>query len=185
MHPLNDILMYFLRGITPSAFQAVSEFEGFLYWVKWISLFLSLFFIWATAHVRSLSKQPEFISDEWHLRFGGQDLGRRKFIRLWKNTVKQMQNGSDRAAWTDSLKAGEGVMQEALRVKGYIAPTDRERTMLALEDSAFGPKDALHSAQAAYKKAKSGEPITHQEAIDGLKAYKAVVNDLGILDTPF
>lgn len=186
MHPLNDILTYFFRDAAAFFADMASSIGSRLWVVKFLSLGLSALFLWGTIYSRKKSGEREFRANMWHLRLGGKHYAQRKLRRQWAGVLKKIRNREDRAEWASALSGAERVTQEALRIRGYLAITDAERTALAENDPAFKFADAFRDAQAIYRRAKGTEdPFTHEEAMRGLKAYKAVIQGLDVMGGSF
>ena len=127
-----------------------------------------------------------FYSDQLADRRWAKDMVARKMRRKWQSAVSRIQNRNSRVEWAGALKDAETVVQEAFRIRGYGALNDSDRSRLAYEANEYETLPELKKAQTAYAKAQSeNTPFTHEEAIAGLRSYKKVIRETGILGKDF
>lgn len=150
--------------------------------LKALSFIACALLAWGIFYSVVTSGYLDYESDLRHDRWGGKDIVGRKMRRKWKAAVARIQDRNNRTEWVAALKDAEGVVQEAFRIKGYAALNDGDRSRIAYEAGEYETLPTLKEAQAAYKKAKNEDiPFTHEEAVAGLRAYKNVIRETGIL----
>ncbi len=176
----------FGRDIAHAAAWLLSWYFALLPLLKLLSFAACAVLVWGIFYAITTSAYFDYQSDLWADRAGGKDIVARKMRRKWKSAVARMQNRNDRAEWTNALKDAESVVQEAFRIKGYSALNDGDRSRIAYAAGEYETLPVLKEAQTAYKKAKSADiPITHEEAVIALRAYKKFIRETGILGVGF
>lgn len=172
--------------IAAAAAWILSWYYAVLPALKAVSFGVSAALAWGIFYAVTTSGYLDYQSDARADRRWAKDIVARKMRRKWKAAVARMQDRNSRAEWTAALKDAESVVQEALRIKGYSALNDADRSRIAYETGEYATLSELKEAQTAYKKAKNEDiPFTHEEAIAALRLYKKVIRETEILGKGF
>ena len=181
-----ELFRYLGADILSAITWILGWYYAILPFLKVISFGISALLAWGIFYAITTSGYRDYTSDLKSDRWGGKNTVAQKMRRKWKSAIEHMQNRVSRTEWTASLKDAESIAQEALRIKGYGALNDNDRSRIAYEAGEYTTLPELKEAQTAYKKAKNEDiPFTHEEAIAALRAYKKFIRETGILGKGF
>jgi mannose-6-phosphate isomerase-like protein (cupin superfamily) len=181
-----ELAHYLGRDITNAILWVLGWYFAVLPLLKLVSFGVCALLAWGIFYSITKGGYNHFYSDQWADRRWAKDMVARKMRRKWKSALANIQDSRNRTAWILALKDAETVVQEAFRIRGYSALNNSDRSRLAYEAGEYKALPDLKVAQAAYAKAQNeGMPFTHEEAIAGLRAYKKIIRETGILGVGF
>lgn len=92
------------------------------------------------------------------------DLPQRRARRAWREAVRLIQHSADKAAWIAALQKADDIAAEGLKIKQGEEVDDAD----------------AREARALFRKASHDPefPLTHEDAIKALRAYKKTIKEL-------
>lgn len=104
--------------------------------------------------------------DQWLDQSMAQDLPERRARRAWREAVRLIQSPTDRAAWIAALQKADDIMTEGLKIKMQeeIGDTEAQDARMLFKNASQDPDF----------------PLTHEDAIKALRAYKKAIKELGM-----
>lgn len=132
-----------------------------------LSLFISGLLIYGIIYSIMKSGWHYWKFDQWLDRAMVQDLPQRRARRAWREAVRLIQNPADRAAWIAALQKADDIVADGLKIKW--------------QEEAGGAE--ARDARALFKDASRDPdvPLTHEDAIKALRAYKKAIKELEML----
>ncbi len=104
--------------------------------------------------------------DQWLDQAMIQDLPQRRAHRAWREAVRLIQNPADKAAWIAALQKADDIVADGLKIKQQEETEDTE----------------ARNARALFRDASQDPdfPLTHEDAIKALRAYKKAIKEVGM-----
>ena len=181
-----ELMQYIGTDAKNAALSLLHWYFAILPFLKLVSFGICTLLVWGIFYSITKGAYHHFYGDQLADKRWAKDMVARKMRRKWKSALANIQDRNNRTAWIAALKDAETVVQEAFRIKGYSALNDDDRSRLAYEANEYETLLELKKAQAAYAKAQNeGMPFTHEEAITGLRSYKKMIRETGILGEKF
>jgi hypothetical protein len=157
-------------------------YKTVLPFLKILSLIVSGLLLWGIWYARKMSGYGEWKADQWRDRIGKRDLPQVQARRAWRAIRADIAAPASAESWARALKNAEGLVQEGLRINGYMANTDDERLRIAREAGETAIGDAYIAARSLAQRMNiDARAASREEAIDALRAYKRVIQALGLL----
>ncbi len=183
---IGTIFAYLVNDAAQGGLWLLAKYETVLPYLKITSLVASALLLYATVYAMLAGKYHHFSQDQWLDRLGSKTIVARRMGRIWKLAVADIQDKADKKKWAEALKGAESVLQEGLRIKDYQALSGAARARLAYDAGELTTLSEMREARAVFSRAKDDDPeLTHEQAIEGLKNYKKVIRELGLMGGQF
>lgn len=170
-----------IQDIGTGLFTIVAWFNAILPALKIISLVVSGFLIYGFIHAIVKSGYVTWLTDRMVDAAGKKDLAERRARRGWARAVRLIQNKKDHAAWIEALQEADAIMNEGLKIQGYMALHADDRIQSAVDTGALDSLEEMQNARALFKQVVQNPDfvLTHDDAIHALRKYKKVIKELG------
>ena len=145
---------------------AVGWYESVLPTLKIASLIITGLLAYGIVYFLLKSGWHYWKADQWADQAMREDLPQRRARRAWREAVRLIQNPADRAAWITALQKADDIVLDGLKIKKQeeVEDADARDARILFRDASQDPDF----------------PLTHEGAINALRAYKKGIRELGM-----
>jgi len=158
----------------------ISILEPALPWLKIGSVAVSIVLVFGIIYaVRKSGWLPRKIDEKMHLwRFV--DTAKLRIVRKWKK-ARQLSQSINPNDWKKALMEADEMLYEILKISGHPGSNADER-LESMKPDFLSNLEELKNAHDLAGTAKNPEvEITHEQAIEALRIYKAAFEEWGLI----